>query len=355
MKRINLSCPINNTGYGIASHNILKELANSYDISYFPIGEPTVNTQEEYDSLVSILERSSKVSDIDIHAPYLKIWHQFDLGNHFGKGKYYAYPFFELDTFNDIEKKHLSIPDHLMTTSKWAKDVLINNGISCPIDVVPLGVDTKIFDYQLPKTIYDNKYIFLTIGKWEARKSHDLIPVLFKQAFPDEKDVELWILAAEHTNNYSKQEEIQEWKNLYSFPNMKVISGVKTHKDVAQLIANSNCGIYTSRAEGWNLELLETMAMNKPVIATNYSSHTEFCTPQNSMLVDIAATEKAVDNKAFYGQGNWAKIGPQEKKTIIEHMRYAYENRLNSNENGLKTAQIYSWKNSADKISGCIN
>jgi len=357
MKKLNLSCPINGTGYGIASYNILKELSNQneYQLTYLAIGQPSVSTQEHYDELMIILSKTSTIEDIDISSPYLKIWHQFDLGDHFGKGKYYAYPFFELDTFNEREKKHLSVPDVIFVTSNWAKEVMVNNGIKAPIEVVPLGVDTKIFNYQKPRTIKNDKYIFLTIGKWEVRKSHDIIPKLFKKAFPKEKDVELWILAAENTNNYSKQEEIEQWKSLYSFPNMKVIPGVKTHADVADLIANSDCGLYISRAEGWNLELLESMAMNKPVIATNYSSHTEFCNKDNSYLVDITETEKANDGKLFYGQGNWAKIGPKEEDQIIEYMRYVYNNQINTNQSGLKTAEEYSWKSSVDKISRCIN
>jgi hypothetical protein len=97
------------------------------------------------------------------------------------------------------------------------------------------------------------------------------------------------------------------------------------------------------------------MAMNKPVIATNYSSHTEFCNKDNSFLVDITEKEKADDGKAFRGQGNWAKIGSQQQDQIISYMRHLYSNRINTNPEGLKTAEVYSWKNSADKISGCIH
>ena len=349
---INFSCPINNTGYGVASLNILKELSKLHNISYFPIGQPGVSNQEDYESILSVLKNQEIA---DINAPYIKIWHQFDLGDHFGRGRYYAYPFFELDTFNDREKKHLSIPDQLFVSSQWAKNIIINNGISTNINVIPLGVDLNIFNYQIPKTRTDNKYVFLTIGKWEVRKSHDILPYIFKQAFPSEKDVELWILASESTNSYSTPQQLIEWKNLYQADNIKIFTGLQTHHDVANLIANSDCGLYISKAEGWNLELLETMAMNKPTIATNYSAHTEFCNNNNCYLVDIDKLEPAQDGKAFVGQGNWAKIGQQQIDQTIQHMRYLYQNKIASNLSGLKTAQNYSWKNSADIMSGCIS
>lgn len=351
---INYYAPINQTGYGVASINILRNLIKlQHNISYFPIGSPSVSSQEDYNLIKGLIENNI---DFDPKAPCVKIWHQFDLATRIGNGQYIAYPFFELDTFNDLERKHLSVPDKIIASSNWAKEVYINNGITQNIDIVPLGVDTEIFDHTLNQSnVNHEKYIFLTIGKWEVRKGHDLLPKIFRQAFPDQSDVELWILAAEHTNGYSKPEEITAWKNMYTEYNIKVIPGLASHKEIASLISQSNCGLYISRAEGWNLELLETMSMNKPVIATNYSAHTEFCDDQNCFLIDIQNTEPAHDGKAFVGQGNWAKIGQEQIDQTIEYMRYVYNNRINTNLAGLQTAKKYSWQNSAECLYRCIS
>jgi glycosyltransferase involved in cell wall biosynthesis len=351
--KINLSCPVNNTGYGLASLNIIKELANISDLTYLPIGQPSVTSKEDYDLIFSLL---SKKYSIDFDAPYIKIWHQFDLSEHIGKGKYYAYPFFELDTFNEYEIKNLRVPDHLFASSQWAKDIIAQNQIESPVTVIPLGVNRNIFNENVICTRSDDKYVFLNIGKWEIRKGHDILLKLFRSAFPDEKDVELWILASEKTNNYSSPEELKQWKNMYETDNrVKLFSGFDTQNELAQLVANSNCGLYPSRAEGWNLELLECMSMNKPAIATNYSAHTEFCTPNNCYLVDINETEKAFDGKAFQGQGNWAKLGNNQIDNIIEHMRYAYKNRITANSYGIETAKKYSWENTSQQLLRCIS
>lgn len=353
MQKLNLSCPVNQTGYGIASFNLLKNLNNQFDITYFPIGQPLIDNQLDYELLTSLLSNRLK---IDIYAPYIKIWHQFDLLEHIGRGSYYAYPFFELDTFNYNEKINMSVPDHLFVTSNWAKEILINNQISKPITVVPLGVDRNIFSDSLNSNVSrtNDNYIFLNIGKWEIRKGHDILYKLFNDAFPTEEDVELWVVASEKTNNYSDANELIKWKNTYSSSRIKIYSGFNTQKEIANVISQSDCGIYPSRAEGWNMELLETMSMNKPVIATNFSAHTEFCNPDNCFLVDIDSVEKANDGKAFHGQGNWAKLGQNQYDQIIEHMRYCYKNKIRSNNNGVKTAKLYSWANSSNIISRCI-
>lgn len=346
---INYNSPICLTGYGIVSLNILRELykIDNNIISYFPMGQP--NLQNEYDHKI-VSEMFNNRYLFDIHAPFIKIWHQFDLGSRIGRGKYFAFPFFELDTFDKSECIHMSVPDVLFVSSKWAQDIVKSNNIKTESYVVPLGVDRDIFDHNIKSTRVDNKYIFLNIGKWEVRKGHDILLELFNKAFPNETDVELCILASETTNSYSNPEELIRWKSIYNSPRVKLLHGVETHREVAQLIANSDCGIYPSRAEGWNLELLETMSMNKPVIATNYSSHTEFCNQDNCFLVDIDKVEPAHDGKVFNGQGNWAKIGEQQKEQIISHMRYAYNNRLSQNPQGLETAKKYGWNKTANII-----
>ena len=94
--------------------------------------------------------------------------------------------------------------------------------------------------------------------------------------------------------------------------------------------------------------------MNKPVIVTNYSAHTEYCTSKNSYLVDITELETAIDNKWFDGTGNWAKIGQKEKDQIIEYMRYVFTNKINTNLDGLETAKLFTWENSAKQMLRCI-
>jgi hypothetical protein len=97
------------------------------------------------------------------------------------------------------------------------------------------------------------------------------------------------------------------------------------------------------------------MAMNKPVITTNYSAHTEFCTKDNAMLVDIDELEDANDNKYFHGFGKWAKIGDKQAQQFKDYMRYVYDNKINSNPEGLKTAAKLSWENATSKLLECIS
>jgi glycosyltransferase involved in cell wall biosynthesis len=119
-------------------------------------------------------------------------------------------------------------------------------------------------------------------------------------------------------------------------------------------MSQTHCGIFPSRAEGWNLELLEMMACGKHVITTNYSAHTEFCNAENAHLINVENTEVAYDGKWFHGQGNWAKLGEKEKDQFIEAIRKVHNLNKNGtlyvNSNGIEISHQLTWNNSAKEI-----
>ena len=349
---LNLMSPIGYTGYGYAGLNILKHINNISNVALHPIGNPSIDNESDVSFIKTTLDNQI---NMNYNVPCLKIWHQFDLLQKVGSGKYFAFPFFEIDKFPDKDLYHLNFPDELIVSSEWAKNILINNQINKAIHVIPLGVDRTIF--QPPEnTKTTNNYVFCTIGKWEKRKAHDTIIDCFNRAFESKDNVELWLVTH---NGFLNQQEEQEWLNLVQKSKLKdkikVFPRLPSHKQVAEVISYTNCGIYISRGEGWNMELLETMSMDKPVIVSNYSAHTEYCDKENSYIVDITETEPAIDNKWFSGSANWAKIDKNQIDQTIEYMQYVYKNNISTNPSGVKTAIKYSWENTSSKIkSVCI-
>lgn len=350
---INLYCPIGGTGYGVAGLNLYKNIAKNANVSLFNIGNTVIENEKDAEIVKNGINNQEK---FDYKAPCIKIWHQFDLATRIGNGKYFAFPFFELTLFNDREKHHLNFADDLIVSSNWAKQILIDNEITKQIHTVPLGVDRNIFNDSLfaNQSIQD-KYIFITIGKWEKRKSHDVLIELFHKCFSPTDKVELWMI----THNPFLPDFIEkEWYNLAQngpmWQNIKIFPRIQSQLELANIISYAHCGVFVSRAEGWNLDMLEVMSLNKPVITTNYSAHTEFCNKENSFLVDINSLEDANDGLWFHGFGKWAHIGNSQKDQIADYMKEAYTKRINSNPEGVNTAKKFSWKNSADKLLRCI-
>lgn len=353
---INFYSPIGYTGYGVAGMNFLKSLSVDNEVALFPIGQMHPESQE--DSAIC-LKGFEKQESYDPTAPCVKIWHQFDLATRVGRGKFFAFPFFELTDLTKKEIYHLNNVDEIIVTCSWAKKILEQNGVTRKINIVPLGVDRKIFDNGIKSSLKtDDKYIFMNIGKWEVRKGHDLLINWFNDVFTETDNVELWVAAS--SSEYAfPQQELDKWHNLYNNCKLKnkikIFPRLNTQAEIAQLMSYADCGIFPTHAEGWNLELLEMMAMNKPVITTNYSAHTEFCNKDNAYLVDIDELEIANDNKYFNGFGKWAKFGDKQIDQFKTFMRQLYKDNIRSNPEGLKTANELSWENASSELIKCIS
>ena len=344
---INLIAPINNLGYGVAGYNIFKSLfALDRTTALYPISTPEFIDSAIQSGLDNRHDQTVK--------PCVKIWHQNDLFQFVGHGEHIGFPIFELTEFNAEEKMSMRHCDKLFVCSEWAKDVLYNQEgwTSPPVHVVPLGVDAELFQ---PTLSGRTPTVFLNCGKWEKRKGHDVLLECFNNAFTQDDNVELWMMC----DNPFIGKSNEHWQNLYkSSPlgnKIRIIPRQQTHEDVYNIMKQADCGVFPSRAEGWNLELLEMMACGKQVIATNYSAHTEFCNNDNTLLVDIEKLEMAHDGVFFNGShGEWASIGETQKEQVVNHMRTVHSNKkqnhLSLNEEGIKTSLHFSWHNSARKV-----
>lgn len=346
---INITAPINNLGYGVASFNIIKQLLKmNHDIQLNVLGR--IEDPHQMSIVYDCIEKS-----VSNNSTSVKIWHQNDVHHHIGKGMHVAFPIFELNEFTKTEKWSLGHNDRIMVCSDWAKGV-VESQVRVPTKVVPLGVDTEMFS---PASTSRSQTVFFNCGKWEVRKGHDVLVECFNKAFDYNDDVELWMMCE---NPFYSEAQQAEWIGMYKNSplgnKIRIIPRQTAHEDVCNIMRQTDCGVFPARAEGWNLELLEMMACGKHVIATDYSGHTEFCTHQNSRLIDVTSLERASDGVWFNGQGMWASLGESSKDQIINHMRDIHNKKqsgdLGQNQDGIITATEFSWENSAKKFLEAI-
>jgi glycosyltransferase involved in cell wall biosynthesis len=360
--KINLTCPINiSTGYGHHCRNTLIHLVqNGIDVTLFPIGRCSTENKIE-DNIVSNAFHAQATFDSD--AISLRIYQQFDLAHHVGSGKRIGFTVFELDSFRQQEVRHLESNDHIITCSEWGKDVIFNK-TSIPqerISVVPLGVDTTIFNPHIPpfsSLLRDNKetFVILNCGKMEKRKGHDIISKIFSKAFNQSDNVELWIMGH---NPFLRPDEEQKWhQDIFDCKlsrKVRLIPHVQSHIDVSHIMNQANCGFFPSRAEGWNLELLEMMACGKPCICLNYSGHSQYINSDNSLCIKPRSLEVANDGKWFLDTGSWASITPDVEDFFVEGLRSLYKSHKDGiivpqAKSALETAQTYTWENSVKDL-----
>jgi len=367
LKKLNFISPFNTTSYGYVGCNLLSSLAELYpDLEIAAQCIPHKSTFSAEDKFSQIKKQTDNFEgSFFSDAPSIKIWHQFDMTGFTGRGPKIGFPIFELNKFTDTEKRNLEYPDHLVVCSKWAKETVLNNIDRSPetIHVVPLGVDRSIFhdNYKNEESSVPAPTRFMNMGKWEVRKGHDIVIKAFNQAFPPDANVELHMF---NDNPFLKPAKTKEWHDLY----LKGPLSSKIHfgKRLLNQVAVYNnmklmdCGVFPSRAEGWNLEILEMMSCGKHIITTDVTGHTEFCDQYNSSLIYPDCMETAFDGQFFYGQGEWYTIEDEHVDQIAEFMYYdihipKQENKLKQNKEGIKTAKQFTWEHSAKKLYDTLN
>lgn len=356
---LNLIAPCNNLGYGVVGYNLLKTMVSrGHRVSYFPIGSPTWAGDPLFNDLVQ--HTRGNAFFYEPTAPTVKVWHQYELDMFPGKGPRIGFPIFELNKFDDRELHHLKNLDKIFVPSEWAKNVIAENGINVPTSVVPFGVDTGTFfhDEEERKASYwsRHKTIFINVGKWEVRKGHDELLEAFCKAFKPSDDVELWMM--NHNPFIGTENEV--WKRKYvESPmggNIRIYPRVNSQDEMRVIFNQVDCGVFPSKAEGWNLEILELMACGAQIIATNYSGHTEYLNNENAMLLETTGMESAKDGKWFHGQGEWCKFSVDQ---LVAMMRMVHEDKQKGalaypNEAGQKTCKKFTWANSAKAMEAAL-
>lgn len=217
--------------------------------------------------------------------------------------------------------------DLVIVPSMFCKQTLLNSGnVKVPIEVIPESfpdemlnptdekIDLKLttpFNFLLFGQMTgnnpdnDRKNIFYTI-KW------------FCEEFANDKDVGLVI-----KTNLGRNTKIDRLnvKNLLmkllsevkrsNFPKIYLLHGDMTDSEVASLYKHPSIKamICFSKGEGFNLPALEAAACGLPVIATNWSAHTEFLenkfVPVSYNLRELHPSR--VDNNIFMAGSKWAE------------------------------------------------
>ncbi|NEP04171.1 MAG: glycosyltransferase, partial [Okeania sp. SIO4D6] len=183
-----------------------------------------------------------------------------------------------------------------------------------------------------------DKFIFLFIFDFFSRlqRKNPLATITaFKKAFGNSNPDVLLLIKSSNSQKFPRDKS-RLINSIGDSPNIKHIDGYLSKEKINALLYHCNCYVSLHRAEGFGLTMAEAMFYGKPVIATGYSSNTEFMNVGNSFLVEYEKVEIA-DNYGPYKQGDiWANPN-------IEHcanlMKYVFNNSDQAQKIGLKAAK----------------
>jgi len=216
--------------------------------------------------------------------------------------------------------------DGIMVPSNFVKNVLINSGVTSKIEVIPNIIDIGLFTREVkPMESYTRKgFVFLNIGSGFPRKGVDVLIRAYTEEFTSDDDVSL--ILKSFPNIHNNIQELIKAATKSNGPEIIHIEEDMSEDEIISLYKASNCFVSPTRGEGFGLPMAEAMLCKIPVIVTNYGGHLDFCSKDNSYLIDFELTLSRTHLKAEYGiKGSmWAEPDTKHLKRL---MRYVYENK----------------------------
>ena len=236
----------------------------------------------------------------------------------------------------------------LFVASEWQKACSVAQGIPEEfIYVVPEGVDPEI--YKPANQSKSDIFNFLVCGQWQPRKSTLEIIQSFLKAFPDNPNVRLYLsVDTLFPSDIYKSTEERLIANGISDDRIIPIHFEERDAYVRRL-QQTHCHVSCSRAEGWGLPIIESLAGGTPTIVCDYSGSTEYA--KDAIKVPV---KRMIKPFGIYGgwkvPGMW---GSPDYDHLIEVMKDVYENYSAHKAKALLTSEYirreFSWEKAAQK------
>ena len=373
---INFFAPSNELSYGIHARNTMKALhLKGHTINL----TPTMNDVSYQDIFVQTWLQNQKF--FQMSNPSVMIFHAAFLSQFSGKPKI-GFPVWEIDHFSEHELAMMKSCDFLLVTSSWGKDILEKKGFVT--HVVNEGFDPNIYAPSIPwehklSMIKNHPIRFGHVGKWECRKSSQEIIQGFLLAvrqrhestelvmhslnpFMDSQQI---INAIKKTIDPLSDNFYTESKNniiTFAADNWKIIFPLErlpNEESMAEFYNKVHVGLFASRAEGWNLPLMEMIACGVPCITTDVTAQQEYLQQYPSLLkLTHLSLVPAYDGVWFRDPNTparWFQPNPEELAQKITWCLDHPENVLALGPACQRSVSKFTWDAAATQLEKLIS
>ena len=213
----------------------------------------------------------------------------------------------ELEDFPQEWENAFQLVDEIWTPSDFASKS-IQKSTDKPVRIIPYALTTPDCggytrkDFALPDDIVLYLCMYDCNSTMERKNPLGAIKA-YKEAF-SKSNMKVGLVVK--VNNPQHQDINRLAKELDGYPNTFILQDVMGKQQVNALIACVDVYISLHRAEGFGLVMAEAMLLGTPVIATNWSSNTEFMDNDVAMMVDYDFEILASDCGPYKKGNRWA-------------------------------------------------
>lgn len=217
-----------------------------------------------------------------------------------------AFWLWELEEIPEHWKKFFPMLDEIWTPSEFISNNL-RKVTDLPVYTMPYCVEAPV-DTTLNREYFglpEDKFLFLVMYDSNStieRKNPTGAIRAFRKAFKNNPDVGIVI----KVNNARPKDMEHLNRMLNGCRNVYFITDTLTKIEVNSLIQKADVFVSLHRAEGFGLVMAEAMIVGTPVIATNWSSNTEFMNSDVACMVDCNFVSLEKDSPPYKKGSVWA-------------------------------------------------
>ncbi len=351
--KILVEAALNSLSFGNVSYNVVRELFDKgHEVGIFPIGEQVdLSSYSVPEDLAKKIQESinNRFDYLSKDIPSLKIWHLNGSENR-KNPEQYLYTFYECSEPTDVEKKLCNAQSKTIFSSSYSADLFGS-------EYVPLGFDKDFHNTQ--KTYLDGVIHFGLMGKFEKRKRTGEIIRAWAKKYGNNNKYQLTCCIS---NPFFKEDEMSHVLNAVlegkQYTNINFLPFLKKNSEVNELLNAIDIDLTgLSGGEGWNLPSFNATCLGKWSIVLNATSHKDWATKENSILVEPTGKFDCYDNKFFikgstFNQGEFFDC---DEETIISAMEEAEGKVGQINTEGQKLAEEMSYSKTVDGILSHIS
>ena len=359
MDKIVFKCPINSVSFGNVSLNLLREMyKKGMSVGHFPIGQLDASA---YDKLTDDFKKwlqdsvNNRFDILKKDVPSLQLWHLNGSENRLNNNQYLI-TFYEVNKPTKIEKNLVKLQDHVFFSSKYAESSFREAGCT-NISSIPVGFDPDF--HKTGKEYLKDKIHFGLLGKFEKRKHTAQILKTWAETYGDNYDYQLTCCIS---NPFLKPEELNRSINQAlggkRYGNINFLPFLKSNSEVNEFMNAIDIDLSgLSGAEGWNLPAFNATCLGKWSMVLNATSHKDWATEDNAILIEDNGTMPSVDGKFFhegapFNQGDFYTFDIDE---LSYKMKEAESKCKEPNIEGEKLKDKFSYSVMLDQILSRIN
>jgi glycosyltransferase involved in cell wall biosynthesis len=261
-----------------------------------------------------------------------------------------AFTMWETDTLPPGSVEQLNRCGVVIVPSRWGANSFRANGVTVPIEIVPLGYDPGVFgrtpdaspgveDCAAGLASGVRPAVFGTAGALDEgglRKNVQLVVELFRRAFPKDPHVRLRVKITPNSPRVDTRGD----------PRVEVVDAHLSPAELADWYRSLDAFVNASAGEGFGLHLLEAMACGVPLISSTFGGVGAFF--DGRVGYEVRFRPSGAFNSVY--RGTWSEPDGDE---MVRQMRRVSRNRAEAASLGKAAAARatkFRWEDATRKL-----